>query len=227
MFSVMALFLPLKKELLYQVAFKSKLRRRRGIDAGVRFSTSRSMTRRQQRYANEGDLVLNSPRRDPYTKLLIKNILLGGSMNEFLKILENQVQLVALAFMGIVYFLRLLWLFRFKAPQDFSYGVGSSKVGVAYSMMNVAMPWAMESVRRNWSFYLQFTDNASTLGWLVSGGNQCNIFLSPTGLSFFEITWVVWCIFSELVSCGMFCRNTETYSAHFKTRPELDSQYSR
>ena len=40
----------------YQVAFKSRSRRRRGIDAGVRFSTSRSMTRSQQRYANEGDL---------------------------------------------------------------------------------------------------------------------------------------------------------------------------
>ena len=41
----------------YQVTFKSSSRRRRGIDAGVRFSTSRSMTRRQQRYAHEGDLV--------------------------------------------------------------------------------------------------------------------------------------------------------------------------
>ena len=61
-------------------------------------------------------------------------------MSEFLKILKNEVQLIALAFMGTVYFLRLLWTFRFKAPQDFSYGVGSSKVGVAYSMVNVAMP---------------------------------------------------------------------------------------
>ena len=42
----------------YHVAFKSRSRRRRGIDAGVRFSTSRRMTRRQQRYANEGDVVL-------------------------------------------------------------------------------------------------------------------------------------------------------------------------
>jgi len=41
----------------YHVAFKSRSRRR-GIDAGVRFSTSRSMTGRQQRYANEGGVVL-------------------------------------------------------------------------------------------------------------------------------------------------------------------------
>ncbi len=83
---------------------------------------------------------LNSTRRSSYTESLIKNMSLGGSMSEFLKILKNEVQLIALAFMGTVYFLRLLWTFRFKAPQDFSYGVGSSKVGVAYSMVNVAMP---------------------------------------------------------------------------------------
>jgi len=41
----------------YQVAFKSRSRRRRGIDAGVHLSTSRSTTRSQQRYTNEGDLV--------------------------------------------------------------------------------------------------------------------------------------------------------------------------
>jgi len=40
-----------------QVAFKSRSRRRRGIDVGVHFSTSRKMTRSQQRYANKGDLV--------------------------------------------------------------------------------------------------------------------------------------------------------------------------
>ena len=43
---------------LYQVAFKSRSRRRQGIDAGVHLSTSRCMTRSQQRYTNEGDLVL-------------------------------------------------------------------------------------------------------------------------------------------------------------------------
>jgi four helix bundle protein len=51
-------FMNIAQGSLYQVAFKSRSRRRRGIDEGVRFSTSRSMTRRQQRYANEGGLVL-------------------------------------------------------------------------------------------------------------------------------------------------------------------------
>jgi len=77
-------------------------------------------------------------------------------MSEFLRILENEVQIVALAFMGTVYILRLIWMFKFKAGKEITDPVGNPRVGVAYSMMNVAMPWAMESTRKNWSFYTQF-----------------------------------------------------------------------
>ena len=77
-------------------------------------------------------------------------------MSEFLRILENEVQIVALAFMGTVYILRLIWMFKFKAGKEITDPVGNPRVGVAYSMMNVAMPWAMESARKNWSFYTQF-----------------------------------------------------------------------
>jgi hypothetical protein len=45
---------------LYRVAFEGTSRRRRGADAGVRGSTSRSATRRQQRCGEEGDLVLRA-----------------------------------------------------------------------------------------------------------------------------------------------------------------------
>ena len=77
-------------------------------------------------------------------------------MSEFLRILENEVQIVALSFMGTVYIIRLAWMFHFKAGQEVTMSVGDSKTGVAYSMMNVVMPWAMESARKNWSFYIQF-----------------------------------------------------------------------
>jgi len=77
-------------------------------------------------------------------------------MSDLLKILENEVQLIALAFMSTVYLLRLWWMFRFKAGSEITHPVGSPKVGIAYSLMNVGMPWAMESVRKNWSFYGQF-----------------------------------------------------------------------
>jgi len=77
-------------------------------------------------------------------------------MSEFLRILEDEVQIVALLFMATVYTIRLIWMFRFKAGKEVTEPVGSPRVGVAYSMMNVAMPWAMESRRKNLSFYVQF-----------------------------------------------------------------------
>jgi len=119
-------------------------------------------------------------------------------MSEILKILENDVQRVALAFMETVFFLRLLWMFRFKAPQDFTYGVGSSKVGIAYSMMNIAMPWAMESVRRNKSFYVQFVIFHIGVVAAISA-----TFIIPYWPQLFEIKWVVW-IFQILLAAACF-----------------------
>ena len=119
-------------------------------------------------------------------------------MSEFLKILENEVQIVALAFMGTVYLLRLLWMFRFKAPQDFTYGVGNSRVGVAYSMMNVAMPWAMESVRRNWSFYFQFVIFHLGVVAAISA-----TFIIPYWPQLFDVKVVVW-IFQITLAAAFF-----------------------
>ena len=62
-------------------------------------------------------------------------------MSEFLKVLEDQVQIVALIFMASVYTIRLIWMFRFKAGKEITDPVGSRRVGAAYSMMNVVMPW--------------------------------------------------------------------------------------
>lgn len=77
-------------------------------------------------------------------------------MSEFLRILENEVQLVALSFLVIVYLLRLRWIFKFNTSKENSFSAGNQKAGVVYSMMNVAMPWAMESTRKHPLFYVQF-----------------------------------------------------------------------
>jgi nitrate reductase gamma subunit len=69
---------------------------------------------------------------------------------------------VALAVMGIVYALRLRWLFRFKAGKDRS-PAGQprrtdARKGGLYSLGNVAMPWAMESTRggKSFAFWVSF-----------------------------------------------------------------------
>lgn len=77
-------------------------------------------------------------------------------MSKALSVLENDVQIAALLFMSAVYFLRVIWLFRFRSAPERTYPAGSAAAGVAWSMLNVAMPWAMESTRRKPLFYVQF-----------------------------------------------------------------------
>lgn len=83
-------------------------------------------------------------------------LFVGGEMSEFLRILENEIQIAALTFLGIIYIIRLIWLFRFTYKKERTFPAGSTKASVIYSMMNVAMPWAMESVRKKPGFYAQF-----------------------------------------------------------------------
>jgi nitrate reductase gamma subunit len=77
-------------------------------------------------------------------------------MSELLRNLENQVQIAALAFMGLVYAVRLIWLFRFRTGKERTFAAGSDRAGAGYSLMNIAMPWAMESTRKRPGFYAQF-----------------------------------------------------------------------
>ncbi len=66
----------------------------------------------------------------------------------------------ALVVMAVVYSLRLWWLFRFKAGKDNSPPTAPQRTtaekGARYSLFNVAMPWAMESTRNGFVFYLTF-----------------------------------------------------------------------
>jgi nitrate reductase gamma subunit len=77
-------------------------------------------------------------------------------MSPLLKTLENEVQIVALLFMAAVYGLRLVWLFRFKSRKERTFAEGSAAAGIGHSLLNIAMPWAVESARKKLGFYLQF-----------------------------------------------------------------------
>jgi len=82
-------------------------------------------------------------------------------MSESLHFAEHTLQEAALAFMGLVYLARLLWLFRrFRAGRDRQPptgrpGTGATR-GILYSWANIAMPWAMESTRNRPFLYAQF-----------------------------------------------------------------------
>lgn len=81
-------------------------------------------------------------------------------MSDLLQFAADDLQIIALCFMGTVYFLRIRWLLKFKAARDRQAQTGSADTtpekGILYSMANIANPWGMESTRQNFSFYLQF-----------------------------------------------------------------------
>jgi nitrate reductase gamma subunit len=82
-------------------------------------------------------------------------------MSDFLHFSEHTLQEVALLIMAIVYSLRLRWLFKFKGGRERQAPTGladtNPRKGIIYSWGAIAMPWAMESTRTKFFFYLQFT----------------------------------------------------------------------
>jgi len=77
-------------------------------------------------------------------------------MSPLLRLLENEIQLCALSFLVIVYVFRILWILRFRPYRERTQLAGSERRGITYSLLNISMPWSMESVRMNRGFYLQF-----------------------------------------------------------------------
>lgn len=105
--------------------------------------------------------------------------------NNVLHIVEI-VHWAALCIMGLVYTIRLFWIFKFNAGRDRQKpgDKGTTSLGPPiYSMANVVMPWAMESTRggKGFGFYLSFI--------LFHLGVVAGIFLaiySSLNRSFFE-----------------------------------------
>lgn len=81
-------------------------------------------------------------------------------MSETLRFVSDDLQLMALGFMAVVYILRIRWLLKFKASRDrqaHSDNMSTSSLkGIVYSWANITMPWAMESTRQMSFFYIQF-----------------------------------------------------------------------
>jgi hypothetical protein len=80
-------------------------------------------------------------------------------VSRFTHVLMDQVQLMALAFMAIVYVVKLIWLFRFPAARERTPARGSHAAGIRYAYMTLAMPWEMESTSKGWG-WLRWTEFA-------------------------------------------------------------------
>jgi nitrate reductase gamma subunit len=82
-------------------------------------------------------------------------------MSELLHFSEHTLQEFALGFMALVYTTRIAWFLRFNAGGERQASTGTPnrttpRKGILYSWANVAMPWAMESTRRQYLIYVQF-----------------------------------------------------------------------
>jgi nitrate reductase gamma subunit len=77
-------------------------------------------------------------------------------MSEFLKFLEDKVQIAALLFLAAVYLIRLVWLFRFKPSPEKTWAIGNVNRAIRQSIAGIALPKRMESARRRPGFYIQF-----------------------------------------------------------------------
>ncbi len=122
-------------------------------------------------------------------------------MSEALHFSETTLQEVALVIMALVYTTRLIWIFRFKAGRERQPATGAVDTtkakGVLYSWFNVAMPWAMESTRKNFFMYIQFV--VFHLGVIFSLGLS---FVIPYGPGLLEYPAVVAII---QISTGAAC----------------------
>jgi len=72
---------------------------------------------------------------------------------------EDELQLIALLFMAVVYALKIRWILHFPAGGD-RQAPGNARVdgptGAKRSLLSIAMPWAMGSTRQHPFLYAQF-----------------------------------------------------------------------
>jgi hypothetical protein len=74
----------------------------------------------------------------------------------FTAVLMDQVQLAALAFMAVVYVVKVRWILGFRASVERTPARGSHARGIGYAYGTLAMPWELPSTRTHWFRWLEF-----------------------------------------------------------------------
>ncbi len=68
----------------------------------------------------------------------------------------ERLHLISLAFMLVVYVLRIAWIMRFRLARDLARPAGSGLQGGAWAMTTLARPWSMETTRKGFGHWLEF-----------------------------------------------------------------------
>jgi nitrate reductase gamma subunit len=77
-------------------------------------------------------------------------------VSRFTAVLMDQVQLVALAFMAVVYLVKVRWIASFRASAERTPARGSHAAGIRYAYATLAMPWELPSTRVHWFRWVEF-----------------------------------------------------------------------
>jgi hypothetical protein len=118
-------------------------------------------------------------------------------MSDFLHVLENEVQIIALSFLGLVYVVRIIWLLRFRPRRERTFPEGNAKAGIGRSLMNIALPWTMESARKRPGFYAQVVIFHIGVAAAIAA-----TFIIPYWPRAFAAKAIVW-IFRVLIGAGL------------------------
>jgi nitrate reductase gamma subunit len=81
---------------------------------------------------------------------------MSNEVSHALQILEEPVQYVCLAFMALMYTIKIRQLLKKPFPAEKAELKGDRFAGALHSLTNVLRPWDMESTRKNLYFYTEF-----------------------------------------------------------------------
>lgn len=77
-------------------------------------------------------------------------------MERFLDVLKDEVQIVALSVMALVYIIRIRWLMARTLASERTPPIGDATRAARRSLFAVAMPWTIESMTKHWATYVEF-----------------------------------------------------------------------
>jgi nitrate reductase gamma subunit len=81
---------------------------------------------------------------------------MSNEVSHALQILEEPVQYVCLAFMALMYTIKIRQLLKKPFPAEKAELKGDRVAGALHSLTNVLRPWDMESTSKNLFFYIEF-----------------------------------------------------------------------
>jgi len=77
-------------------------------------------------------------------------------VSHWTKLAMDELQIAALAFMALVYALKIRWILSFRATRERTPARGDHAKAIRYAYTSLALPWEIPGTRQHWVHYLEF-----------------------------------------------------------------------